>query len=181
MPIADLVYNADIARKPEMTCGCNGDNILVNGDGTATVPTVGYPWIPVPPPMPMPPCHPCPPWPYPPYPVPVPPIDPDVEPKKGSLEAQICKLSKKAATITKMIQNLEEKKKDVVIKVGETSYNFGNIDLEIQNWDDGSYAATVKKILEFELNVIKTKIAELAAEIGEEVDSSNLDGPEAGG
>lgn len=183
MAIADLVYNADIARKPDlykgddrMSCGCE---IVNNGSGTGTgLPVeVGYPWIPVPPcppPMPWPPCPP-----YPPCPTPVPPIDPDEEPKKGSVEAQICKLSKKASAITKMIENLEEKKKDVVIKVGEVSYNFGNIDLEIQNWEDGSYAATVKKILDFELSAIKAKIAELAAEIGDEA-TSNTDGPVAG-
>ena len=185
MPQSDLIYNADIARKPDlytgddrMNCGCE---IVNNGNGTnAGLPVeVGYPWIPVPPVPPPMPWPPIPPQPYPPYPVPVPPIDPDDEPKKGSVEAQICKLSKKASAITKMIENLEEKKKDVVIKVGEVSYNFGNIDLEIQGWDDGSYAATVKKILDFELAAIKAKIAELAAEIGDEA-TSNTDGPVAG-
>ena len=182
MPLADLIYGQDVAYKPDFlqrgenmnnTCNCN-----IKPEEPMEV---GYGCIPVPPPMPVPPPY-WPPRPFPPFP-PYPPIprpdDPDVEPAKGSVEAQICKLSKKASTISKMLENLEEKKKDAIIKVGEVSYNFGNIDLEIQDWEDGSYAATVKKILEFELNAIKVKIAELAGEIGDEVTSST-DGPIAG-
>lgn len=178
MPIADIVANQDIAYKPDFIqrgenmkdCNCNAG---VNKDQIE----VGYPWCP-PSPVPVPPPY-YPPKPWPPYPPMPRPDDPDVEPAKGSVEAQICKLSKKASTISKMLENLEEKKKDVIIKVGEVSYNFGNIDLEITDWDKGSYAATVQTILEFELNAIKTKIAALAAEIGDEATSST-DGPVAG-
>ena len=116
MPQSNLIYNADIARKMEflgddrMNCGCE---IVNNGNGTGTgLPVeVGYPWIPVPPVPPPMPWPPIPPQPYPPYPVPVPPIDPDDEPKKGSVEAQICKLSKKASAITKMIEKRRLKRR----------------------------------------------------------------------
>lgn len=186
MPIASLVYPADLAfinypkrGENEMSNDCNCTPIKNCECKPEQYGEVGFPFIPVPgpAPFPVPVWPPMPPHPYPPYPIP--PVDPDVEPAKGSVEAQICKLSKKASTISKMLENLEEKKKDVIIKVGEVSYNFGNIDLEIQDWDDGSYAATVKKILDFELAAIKAKIAELAGEIGDEITSST-DGPVAG-
>lgn len=133
----------------------------------------GYPWVqPVPPvPFPVVPSV----YPYPPFPI-VPPIPPAPEPEPStSVSQQICKLSRKASIITKMIENLDEKKKDVIISVGGPSYNFGNIDLTIDGWTDGSYAATVKRMLEFELGLIKAKIAELANEIGEDVDLSGIE------
>ena len=134
-------------------------------------PEIGYPYCPVPPLPPFPPYPvPVPPPFYPPCPHPFPP-EPDPEPEKGSVSQQICKLSRKANVITKMLENLEQKKKDVIISVGGLSYNFGNIDLDLgEGWPDGSYAATVKTILEYELNLIKTKIAELAEELGDEAD-----------
>jgi len=46
--------------------------------------------------------------------------------KKSSVEAQICKLSKKAAAIKKMIENFVEKNKNAIIKIGDASYNFGS-------------------------------------------------------
>lgn len=166
MPNADIIYSADLARQ-----GCCGDNASTAASSTAGCDCQkGIYWMPPPPPPDFPPPYP----PCPPYPPPCPPYPPcpcpDPEPKKKSVEGQICKLSKKAAVITKMIENLETKKKDVIIKIGDSSYNFGNIDLEVEGWDDGSYAATVQKILEKELALIKAKIAELAAEIGEEAD-----------
>lgn len=178
MPHADLVYNLDVARRPDFLFDNNqngGDNMSdTKKCDCSCKPEVGYPWIPVPPPMPIPPCPPCPPYPpYPPYPIPPTP-QPEPEPEKGSVSQQICKLSRKANTITKMLENLETKKKDVIITVGGVSYNFGNIDLDLgEGWIDGSYAATVKKILEYELTLIKNKIAELAQEIGEEADSTD--------
>lgn len=185
-PIADLVYNADIARKPTISQSERGENEMseniMDNYKCECKPEVGYGWIPVPPPMPTPMPTPCPPF-YPPYPAPpMPPFDPDVEPDKGSVSQKICKLSRKANIITKMLENLETKKKDVIINVGGVSYNFGNIDLDLgDGWLDGSYAATVKKILEYELGLIKTKIAELAEEIGEEAsESSGIEGTVGG-
>ncbi len=172
MPIADIVANRDIAKIP-FQIQKEGDNMNNEIQSCECKPSVGYGWIPVPPPpMPVqPPC--CPPhYPYPPYPNP--PIDPDIEPDKGSTSQKICKLSRKANVITKMLENLETKKKDVIINVGGVSYNFGNIDLDLgDGWLDGSYAATVKRMLEYELGLIKTKIAELAEEIGEEAAESD--------
>ena len=174
MPIADLVYGMNIARRPDIINEKGDENEMSNTmDNCTCHPEPGYPWYipPVPPPMPVPPCPPH----YPPYPFsPIPPIDPDIEPDKGSTSQKICKLSRKANVITKMLENLETKKKDVIINVGGVSYNFGNIDLDLgDGWLDGSYAATVKKMLEYELGLIKTKIAELAEEIGEEAAESD--------
>ena len=139
-------------------------------------PEIGYPYCPVPP---FPPYFPPPkPYPYPPCPHPFPP-EPEPEPEKGSVSQQICKLSRKANVITKMLENLEQKKKDVIINIGGLSYNFGNIDLDLgEGWPDGSYAATVKTILEYELGLIKAKIAELAEELGDEADltSAGIEG-----
>ena len=166
MPNADLVYNSDLAA---CECGASSASASDAGQKPGCGCQNGVYWMPPPPPPDFPPPYPpVPPYP-PPYPYPPCPC-PDPEPKKKSIEGQICKLSKKAAVITKMIENLETKKKDVIIKIGDSSYNFGNIDLEVEGWDDGSYAATVQKILEKELALIKAKIAELAAEIGEEAD-----------
>ena len=164
MPNNELIYPADLARRGS----CN-DGVTITTQGTDCGCHHGVYWAP-PPPADYPPPYP----PYPPYPAPVPPCDcdckPTPEPKKKSTEGKICKLSKKAAVITRMIDSLENKKKDVIIKVGDASYNFGNIDLEVDGWDDESYAATVLEILNKELALIKTKIAALAAEIGEEAD-----------
>lgn len=167
MPRADLVYNSDLYALGNI----KGDDNM-NKECECSKPEVGYPWACPPPVCPPPPPMP---WPYPPYPIPpCPPPFPPIpdEPKEGSVSQQICKLSRKANIITKMLENLETKKKDVIITVGGVSYNFGNIDLDLgEGWADGSYAATVKRVLEYELGLIKTKIAELAEEIGEEADN----------
>ena len=174
MPRADLVAGRDLYNLHSCALKEGDDNMSENVmDNCTCKPEAGYPWIPVPPvvppPMPVPlPYYP--PFPVPPCPPPFPPI-PD-EPKEGSVAQQICKLSRKANIITKMLENLETRKKDVIITIGGVSYNFGNIDLDLgEGWPDGSYAATVKTILEYELSLIKTKIAELATELGEEADN----------
>lgn len=163
MPIADIVRNT-----------CVRNNINLKGDDSMSQekdkcqcgckPEAGYPWFIPPVPVPVPPPMP---YPYPPYPQPVP--TPDVDPEKSSVSQQICKLSRKASVITAMLDGIDNKKKDVFISVAGATYNFGNIDLDLgEGWPDGSYAATVKTILNYELGLIKTKIAELAQEIGEE-------------
>lgn len=176
MPRADLIAGRDLYNLHSCTLKKGDDNM--NNECTCKPEgEIGYPWsyvqpscpIPVPPPMPFYPPYPAP-FPVPPCPPPFPPIPDD--PKEGSVSQQICKLSRKANIITKMLENLETKKKDVIITIGGVSYNFGNIDLDLgEGWTDGSYAATVKKILEYELGLIKTKIAELAEELGEEADN----------
>ena len=70
--------------------------------------------------------------------------------------------------INRMLENLETKTKDVIIKVGDTSFNFGNIDAEIKDWTDGSYAATVKTILEHQRSLIQAQIKELADELDDD-------------
>ena len=166
MPNVDCVHNSDLAmygnEGKKKDCHCND----------------GIYWGPTCPPFPpMPPDYPCPPFPppFPPFPPcpphPFPP-EPEPEPKKNSIEAQICKLSKKCAMINRMLDNLEAKKKDVVIKVGDTSFNFGNIDAEIKDWTDGSYAATVKTILEHQRGLIQAEIKELAEQLDDEVENT---------
>ena len=119
MPIGDLVYNSDL-QNPD--CGCNsGSNIptikpLPTGNTTCNCDNSI--WLVPPPPRPL--DYP----PYPPFPPYVPPVPP-IEPKSTSKEAQICKLSKKSATIKKLIENYTEKNKDVIFKIGGVSYNFG--------------------------------------------------------
>ena len=169
MPIGDIVANSDIAKRPIFYGGEN-----MNTEKCNCKPEIGYPYCPVPPVPPFPPYPvPVPPPFYP--PCPIPPIDPEPDPEKGSISQQICKLSRKANVITKMLENLEQKKKDVIINIGGVSYNFGNIDLDLgEGWPDGSYAATVKKMLEYELGLIKAKIAELAEDLGDEVDTTAL-------
>ena len=110
MAIADIVQPADIARRPDLSF-LGGENMSEIKNCECGKPEIGYPYCPVPPPpMPFPPYFPPPKPPYyPPYPVP--PIDPDPEPEKGSVSQQICKLSRKANVITKMLENLEQKKK----------------------------------------------------------------------
>jgi hypothetical protein len=106
----------------------------------------------------------------PPYwpPCPPPPPEPEPDPKKNSIEAQICKLSKKAAALNRMLDNLDNKKKDVIIKIGDTSFDFGNIDSEFEGWEDGSYAATVKTIIEHQRGLIQAEIKKLADELDDE-------------
>ena len=162
MPNNELIYPADLAHKD----GCCEVRQSTN--------TCGYPngvyWMPPPPPCDYPPPFPpCPPYPNP-HPCPCP--SEEIPVKKTSIEGKICKLSKKAAAVNRMIENLETKKKDFILKAGDTSYNFGNVDLEVENWEDGSYADTALKVLKFELSLIKTKIADLSTQLGEEIDGS---------
>lgn len=169
MPIADIVRNTCVRNY--ITLKKESDNMNTQEKDKSQCeckPEPGYPWFVPPCPVPVPPPMP---YPYPPYPHPTPVPTPDVEPEKDSASQQICKLSRKASVITKMLNAIDTQKKDVFIATGGLTYNFGNIDLDLgEGWPDGSYAATVKRILNYELSLIKTKIAELAEEIGEEVD-----------
>ena len=160
MPNIDCVHNSDLYMYPDYSKGCE-----CNPNGMT--------WGPPVPPPPFPPCPP-PGYPFPPYWPPFPPVDPvDPDEKKDSKEAQICKLSKKAAAINRMLENLETKKKDVIIKVGDTSFNFGNIDATYTGWEDGSYAATVKRMLEHQRGLIQEQIKTLADELDDEAAATN--------
>lgn len=159
MPQLDLVHNSDLAiygqNGQSQSTGNNGNN---GNNGMIWGPPCQCPPFPPPPPFypPLPPC---------PVPPPAPQPEPEPEPKKNSTEGQICKLSKKAAVINRMIDNLNNKKKDVIIKIGDASYNFGNIDTEITGWADGSYAATILPILQDQLSRIQAEIKKLADEL----------------
>lgn len=162
MPLADINGNHWFARVPEnggdnmsnnqnnqnnCNCGCQEENKYPQG----------Y-W--------MPGCFPpgCPPPSYPEYPY-CPPVNTGV----NSTEAQIAKLAKKSSIIRKMISNLTQKNKSIIISVGTNcSYNFGcYLDLEGTETD---YGTAVLEILEAELAAIKEKLGELTAELEAETE-----------
>lgn len=167
---ADIPYNSDFAQAYH----CNEEKILKPNECECNGPI----YI-VPPPMPMdyPPC------PYPPHhhhhhhhh-------DEDEQPlPKTSVEAQICKLSKKAAAIKQMIENFKDKNKDCIWKIGGTSYNFGAYQKITEEdgetvKEDTVYGPTILDILNQELAAIQAKIKELAEEIDDvEVETSGIE------
>lgn len=165
MPYGDLVQNRDLSQ---YHCGgdsvANKDNVKndcnCNCDHEQFYPQ-GY-WCP-----PMPP-HDCSRPPYPDFPY-CPPVNPNV----GSTEAQIAKLSKKAATIRKMIHSLVNCNKPIIISVGRgTSYNFGGyLDSE---QEETEYGKAILDMLESELEAIKDKIKELTEELDVEEDGAGI-------
>lgn len=152
MPNSDLIQNADIAKRPYggdiMNDNNNNTNNCNCGCNETTYPQ-GY-WMP----------GTCPPPPYPPYPYDCPPVSTGV----GSIESQIAKLSKKSAIIRKMIDNLVNKNKSIIISVGcGAQYNFGcYLDKE---GAETEYGTAVLEMLQAELEAIKAKIVELTAEL----------------
>jgi len=154
MPKADVLQQAILNKRIDggdsMAEATTNTNCNCNCQDTTNTGYVQYPgyWCPPPPPN-------CPP----PYPYPTP-----VGTSVGSTEAQIAKLSKKSATIRKMIDNLVNKNKSIVISVGPgASYNFGTyLNLESEETD---YGKSVLEILQAELEAIKAKIVELTADL----------------
>lgn len=152
MPNSDLIQNADIAKRPYggdiMSDNNNNTNNCNCGCNETTYPQ-GY-WMP----------GTCPPPPYPPYPYDCPPVSTGV----GSIESQIAKLSKKSAIIRKMIDNLVNKNKPIIISIGcGAQYNFGcYLDKE---GEETEYGTAVLEMLQAELEAIKAKIVELTAEL----------------
>ena len=129
--------NNNNTNQNNCNCGCN----------ETTYPQ-GY-WIPgCPPPPPL----------YPEYPYPCPPVSIDVD----SIEFQIAKLSKKSAIIRKMIDNLANKDKSIIISIG-TQYNFGCYHDKEET--KTKYGTAVLEMLQAELEAIKAKIVELTAEL----------------
>lgn len=165
MAIADLVYPADIAKRPEGGASGNGQSGNNSSDNCNCGCNSEVWFVPPPKPYDYPP--------YPPFPPYVPPIEP-IPMKKSSIEAQICKLSRKSATIKKMIENFEEKNKDAIIKIGGTSYNFGAYKVFSKDEqglpveEDSVYGERILSILTDELAAIKAKIQELASELDDE-------------
>lgn len=165
MPIADLVYSADIARRPECVGkpnGGNNDNSNNNcGCHEGSYPYPPFAWL-VPPPPPA--GYPCPP-------------DNCGEHesiRQNATEKSICKLSKKAAALRSLIENISEKNKPVIIKSAAVSYNLGcfrtkdpddeglGLDIEDENID------TIINILKAKLEEIKEEIKELSDELVED-------------
>ena len=174
MAIADLVYPSDLIV-PD--CGCSNSSSSADS-GESTCKCDNPIWF-VPPPPPHCRPHDYPPYPpFPPYIPPVPPVPVD----KKSKEAQICKLSKKSATVKKLLENYVEKNKDVIFKIGGVSYNFGSYKVKLKD-DQGEevtevsvYGERIRSILEDELHAIKEKIQELAADLDEDDEDSLTDG-----
>lgn len=159
MPQNDLVQNADIARTPEGQTSCN-----CKCDCTSEYQyPQGY-WYPGCPPPP------------PPYPYPCPPVNTGV----GSLESQIAKLSKKSAIIRKMIDNLVNKGKDMIISIGcGATYNFGKY-LNAEQ-EETTYGTAVLEVLQAELAAIKAKIIELTGDLDvEETTAGGIEGTVTG-
>ena len=161
IPLADLIENASVSKRPcggDSMSNTNTNNTTNNNcncgcDHEHTYP-FGY-WCP---PPPMPPHCDCPP--YPEYPYPCPPVNPGI----ASVEAQIGKLSKKAATIRKMINSLVNCNKSIIISVPRsTSYNFGTY--TNTEGETTEYGKAILDILNKELEAIKAKIVELTAEL----------------
>lgn len=163
MPKADIVPNSKIYKKPiggdsmsnnctcnkpsnECTCGCQDNN---NNNNCYPLPW----WCP----PPQNDCNCVPPYPY---PYPTPPVNAGV----GSVEAQIAKLSKKSACIRKMIDNLVNRNKSIVISIGcGASYNFGTY--QDKEGAETDYGKAVLEMLQTELEAIKAKIIELTSDL----------------
>lgn len=175
MPIADVLMNADIAMYPDGYCFPSGKD---NQDDKKCDCGEKMWCIPPRPPKPID---------YPPYPPFCYPCVPPVEPtplKTSSVEAQICKLSKKAAAIKKMIDNFTNKNKDAIIKIGEASYNFGSYvvigkdEHGEKTEEDSVYGKSILEILNEELAAIKAKMQELATQLDEEDETSVISSTE---
>lgn len=160
MPLSDIVPNSALSNY------LKGDDCMPKNSKCA-VPRPRPPFPPYPPFPPHP--HYCPPD-YPPYPY-CPPVNPGI----SSIEGQIAKLSKKSATIRKMIDGLVNKKKSMIISTGPSaSYNFG-VYLNAEG-EETEYGASVLEILQAELEAIKEKIIELTGEL--EVEDLGMTGIE---
>ncbi len=102
----------------------------------------------------------CPPPPYPEYLYPCPPVNTGT----SSTEAQIAKLAKKSSVIKKMISNLTQKNKSIVISIDQgTQYNFGCYHDKEET--KTKYGTAVLEMLQTEFEAIKAKIVELTAEL----------------
>lgn len=165
MPISDLVYNSDLAQYQTGTgygedCGCHHKHHHKEGeDDCYFIPPPPYPpyaWL-IPPPPPK--------YPY-------PPIEEQDAIKQNETEKQICKLSKQAATLRTLIENISDKNKSVIIKSSAASYNLGSLkkkdpeDPETETEDES--IATIVEILKAELEEVKDKIKELSDQLVED-------------
>jgi hypothetical protein len=127
--------------------------------------------------------------PYPPYPYPAPYPAGDgpeaINPCKNSIEVQIAKMSKKASVIRKMLNNLQKRRKPIIISIGGVQYNFGCYSTISENGEEVSvvdstsadeinYGEQVEEMLVYELKAIIAKIEELSAELTESIEIGDL-------
>lgn len=82
-----------------------------------------------------------------------------------------------------MIDNLNKKKRDVIIKVGDASYNFGNISIDVEKLSEKlatieseskNYAEIVNDMLEAERALIQDEIKDLAGKLETEAEAISL-------
>lgn len=162
MPVADLVMNSDLYKYPYgCTCGSSTSTTGDTNDKQCTCNNTAY-IIPPPPPA-IDVCR----FPYPPYPAyPYPVPAEDVAVKQNAVEKKICKKSKEAATLRQIIENLEDKNKNLIVKSGSVSYSLGAYktkdpdDPEIDITDDN--IESVIEILKSKLESVKEEIKELS-------------------
>lgn len=168
MPVSDLIYNSDLMT-PKNGCGCgpdSGDKKDCDCNPTAYI-------LPPPPPA-IDVCrYPYPPMPWP-WPYPVPPCPPGPEPgpdpvEPNATEKAICKLSRKAATVRQLIENLEDKNKALIIKSGAASYQLGVLKTTVDEEEiTNENVQTIIEILKGELEKIKEEIKELSDKLVED-------------
>lgn len=161
MPINDLVYNSDLAIYP-YACGCGTSTSQTNG--TETTKETEKIYVMMPPPPSKFPLYPIP---YPPYPHPHG-CDCDCDDKESSvkqstIEKKICKLSKTAATLRTLIENISEKNKPVIVKAGSVSYSLGEYKTKTDDPDVVEEDESIESVIE----ILKTKLTEVKEEIKE--------------
>lgn len=163
MAISDLVYPSDLVSE---RCSCGSTNTSTNTNSCdCNKGAVAYF---VPPPyvdvtkFPL----------YPPYPYcPPRPEDDATTIKQNNIEKKICKKSKEAAALRQLIENLETKNKNLIVKAGSVSYNLGAYkstdpdDPELEVIDDN--IESVIDILKAKLESVKDEIKELSEQLGE--------------
>ena len=168
MPICDIVANSDLTNpggvgKKEKECPC------------PVFPPHPHPEPPVPPapyPYPYPPVAYLVPPPPPYYPKPDEGGDDNPSVKPNATERSICKLSKKAAALRSLIENIQDKNKPVIIKSSAVSYNLGTFKTKDPEdpaiYIEDENIETIINILKAELEKIKEEIKELSDELVED-------------
>lgn len=159
MAIADLVYSSDLVNYP-YACTCETSTDSSNGNTKETEKI----YVMMPPPPSKFPLYPIP---YPPYPHPHGDCDCDDRDsavKQSTIEKKICKLSKTAATLRTLIENISEKNKPVIVKAGSVSYSLG----EYKTKDPDDEEITIEdESIESVIEILKTKLTEVKEEIKE--------------
>lgn len=163
MPIADLVYNSDLNQYVSTNeCGCkkndkDKEECYFIPPPPAPYPYPPYAWL-VPPP--------------PPAGYPYPPVEEQEIIKENETEKSICKLSKRAATLRTLIENITDKNKPVIIKSSAASYNLGSYKKKDPQDPETTIAdeqiETIVEILRAELEKVKEEIKELSDQLVDE-------------